>query len=133
MNALPQLNTIVFCRPLRALGCMTLLLMGGIAANAQPISIQWARQSVGSSDGSCLAADSFGDVYVGGIIFAPTVSFGGITITNLGNSEAYVVKYDTSGKVLWVRQGGNMRRGGSARVIAEISATLSAVAKAGEV
>ena len=83
MKPLPESRAIVFCRFLRALGCVTLLLMGGIAANAQPISIQWVRHLTVNAEPQCMAADSSGNAYVAG--------------------SGFVAKSDIAGNTLWVR------------------------------
>ncbi|MBI1741614.1 DUF11 domain-containing protein [Candidatus Acetothermia bacterium] len=57
--------------------------------------------SFGSING--IAADARGNVYVTGVYATPTVTFGSITLTNAGSSQAdgFVVKYDPNGKALW--------------------------------
>ncbi|MCB9317449.1 MAG: SBBP repeat-containing protein, partial [Lewinellaceae bacterium] len=55
--------------------------------------------------GSDIAADASGNVYVTGE-FQGTAGFGSQTLTSAGDVDAFVVKYDASGNVLWARSGG---------------------------
>jgi hypothetical protein len=74
-------------------------------------NVLWAKQGIvpsSSSNGfsqSC-AVDKFGNVYVTGN-FVDTISFGSYTlITKKGNNDAsvFLVKYDSSGNVIWAKQ-----------------------------
>ncbi len=96
--------------------CTAFLVVAWEAATAQPLTFQWARQSTGHAEANSMAADSSGNAYVAGGFAEATVSFGGITLTNLGNGDAFVAKYDVSGHVLWVRQGGVIA-GGQASIL----------------
>ena len=62
-----------------------------------------------SAVGFSLTAGSPGSVYVTGYFSSPTITFGTTTLTNAsGNNDLFLVKYDSSGSVLWAkRAGGN--------------------------
>jgi len=65
-------------------------------------SQQWYRE-IGTEkeeEGCCVAVDHSGNAYLGGWTYG---SLGG---TNAGDCDAFLVKYDDSGKVLWKRQFG---------------------------
>lgn len=90
--------------------------MGETAVNTQPLAFQWARQSTGVAQANSLTADSLGNAYVAGGFEEEKVSFGGITMTNLGIGDAFLAKYDVAGNPIWARQGGVIV-GGKASII----------------
>jgi hypothetical protein len=70
-------------------------------------NVLWAKQAGGSSfdSGLAIAVDSGGNSYVTGNFFSPRADFGGgIILTNSGENDVFVAKYDPSGNVLWARQ-----------------------------
>jgi hypothetical protein len=71
----------------------------------QTFTWQWARAGSGSNSetGNSVAADNSGNAYVTGYFFSPTVTFGTYTLTNTGNYDTYVVKYDASGVIQWAK------------------------------
>jgi hypothetical protein len=66
-------------------------------------SVIWARNSTGGGAdyGICVSTDPSGNVYFGGGYTSSSVSFGGFTLNNPPN--AFLVKYDPSGNVLWAK------------------------------
>jgi len=69
-------------------------------------SCQWATRIGGGSQGSGISSDSYGNVYCTGdyagtatIFNANGTTFG--TLSNSGNSTAFVVKYNTFGEAQW--------------------------------
>ncbi len=73
-------------------------------------NIVWAK-SAGSmyNDGAnAIAVDDAGNILVAGYFQAASMSFDTTTINNQGNFDMFVVKYSSSGNVLWVDgRGGN--------------------------
>ncbi len=65
--------------------------------------VQWAEKGGdgGADRGLAIAADANGNSYVTGYYFGTAV-FGTYTVTAAGSSDAYVVKYDPNGNVLWL-------------------------------
>lgn len=72
----------------------------------------WTRQ--GSGTAHDLAIDGTGNVVVAGMFgdsspagrgsCGPVGYYGDLTLTNAGFDDAFIAKYDTNGRVLWVRQ-----------------------------
>jgi len=65
-------------------------------------NVVWTRQ-VGSSatdSGNGIAADNAGNIYLTGY------TWGALTGSNLGATDAYLIKYDSSGTRLWTKQVG---------------------------
>jgi len=70
-------------------------------------NVEWARTSSGGTIyAQSVATDVFGNSYVTGY-FESIVSFGSHTITSTGGSyDIFLVKYDSSGNVLWAKSAG---------------------------
>jgi hypothetical protein len=56
----------------------------------------WATQSTGDTRVMCVAADSTGDVYIGGMIADTVASFGGSSILHK-NNHPYLIKFNVGG------------------------------------
>ena len=71
--------------------------------------ILWARSSSGVDlvEGQAIATDAAGNVYVVGV-FLNTAIFGGFTLTSTGDRDIFIVKYDASGNILWVKKAGGI-------------------------
>src|SRR5688572_9791417 len=81
-------------------------LMGN--SNGQNPNYLWAKSTdgVSSSVGYSCAADVSGNIIVTGWFNLPLVIFGSIVLTNAGGEDAYIVKYDPDGNVLWAQSSG---------------------------
>lgn len=77
-------------------------------ANAQTPNWQWAKGIGGTGRGTCISNDAMGNVLSAGYFDSSTLTFGTITLTNSGGSDMYVVKYDSSGNVLWAKAAGGI-------------------------
>jgi hypothetical protein len=53
-----------------------------------------------------ITTDSFGDVYLSGFFTSASISFDTIVLTNQGNFDAFLVKYDSEGNVKWAKNFG---------------------------
>jgi hypothetical protein len=69
--------------------------------------LQWVR-TAGSSAGDFatdVSIDANGNVFITGYYFG-AINFGGNVLTNSGSSDVFVVKYDSSGNVVWAKKAG---------------------------
>ncbi len=81
---------------------------------AQSSSVQsswvWAKTATGEGVGRAVCTDISGNVYVTGFFSSPTITFGTFTLINIdaiwGTSDIFIVKYNTSGTVLWAKSAG---------------------------
>ncbi len=70
-------------------------------------NVLWARNGGGTGfdEGKGIGADGTG-VYVTGFFFSTQAAFDGTSLTNQGGGDAYVVKYDSAGNLLWAKRAG---------------------------
>ena len=78
---------------------------------AQTQTWQWAKQgSTGTAndDGSDIAMDASGYIYVVGQFYSSSITLGTFTLTNsgAGGYDIFIAKYDPSGTVLWANKAG---------------------------
>ena len=67
-------------------------------------NVIWAKGGNGATSYS-VTGDAFGNCYLTGA-FGGTVTFGTHTITSVGSSDIFLVKYDPSGNVIWAIDAG---------------------------
>lgn len=62
----------------------------------------WAHAyGEGSDDkGTSLASDANGNIYLAGLFYSSTITFGSHTLTNTGTCDIFIVKYDQAGNIL---------------------------------
>jgi hypothetical protein len=84
-------------------GSYTLSAPGVFVAKYDPNgTVLWARNASGNT-GYSVYTDSNGNLFVTGS-YQNTVVFGSYTLTNSGSFDAFLVKYDPSGNVLWAKK-----------------------------
>jgi hypothetical protein len=76
-------------------------------------SLLWAKRAGAKRDdiGCALAADSVGNVYVGGQYKSMSIQFGSTVLTKAASvltSDIFLVKYSPGGSVLWAKRAGNV-------------------------
>jgi hypothetical protein len=73
-------------------------------------NVLWAKTAGGSNnDGGCNAAiDLAGNVYFSGVYFLSSIAFGNDTLTNTGFADIFIVKYDSLGNIIWVKDAGSI-------------------------
>ncbi|HKR07335.1 MAG TPA: T9SS type A sorting domain-containing protein [Bacteroidia bacterium] len=102
-----------FRSPAFTLDTITLINPGGanspydiyIARYDTSGTIVWAK-SAGGTIGeriAGIAADANGNVYIVGDFESPNIGFDTIVLTNTGQQDIFIAKYDTSGNVLWAK------------------------------
>jgi len=103
-----------FASPTITFGSYTLTNAGGenifLAKYDSSGNVLWAKSAGGNSDdeGYSIASDALANVYITGYFQSPAITFGSYTLANAGGQDIFVVKYDSSGSVLWAkRAGGN--------------------------
>ena len=76
-------------------------------------NVVWAKEAVGGGlyyeRGSGIKTDANGNSYVTGYFESPSITFGSFTLTNNGGNSTgdfFIVKYDSSGNVVWARSAG---------------------------
>lgn len=71
---------------------------------------QWSKNAVGlnSENGNSICTDVNGNVFVTGYFYSSTISFGTYTLTNKGNYDFFIVKYNSTGNVMWAKSGGGI-------------------------
>lgn len=86
-------------------------------------NVIWARKGTNALSSDAIisvAADQHGDVYATGHFISDQITFGGISLTNPGSEtqELFIVKYNSSGTVLWAeRIGGSGDEVGNALAV----------------
>jgi len=68
-------------------------------------NVLWAKiaGSIGDDEVWSTTTDAAGNVYLTGFYSSPSISFGSTTLNNAGNEDAFVVKYDAAGNVMWAK------------------------------
>lgn len=72
-------------------------------------NVLWAKQSIvvyirnNFVQGTSIILDPQGNAYITGT-FRDTMSFGSFTLKTIGENDFFLVKYDSSGNVLWAKQ-----------------------------
>lgn len=68
-------------------------------------NVKWVRSGNGYADAYGLSADDYGNVYLAGDFYSDSISFGSSLLVNpvSGTSNGYLIKYDSSGDVLWAK------------------------------
>jgi hypothetical protein len=71
-------------------------------------NVLWAESGGGSASDVCnsVSTDAGGNTLLTGYFSSSTITFGTTTLTNAGNSDMFLVKYDTGGNVLWAKSEG---------------------------
>lgn len=82
-----------------------------IVASTPSLKWAWARSAGGTGQGGPwrVAIDSSKNVYVSGW-FGSVISFGGTTLTSVGDWDVFVCKYDPNGNLLWAKRYGGPNR-----------------------
>lgn len=71
-------------------------------------NVLWAKSEGGSTSDVAYGvyADASGDILLAGALKSPTITFGTTTLTNVGISDVFIVKYTSAGNVIWAKSAG---------------------------
>lgn len=71
-------------------------------------NVVWAKSAGGSLNdyGYSVDVDVMGNITVVGGFYSNTITFGTFLLTNAGNAEAFIVKYDSVGNTIWAMSAG---------------------------
>jgi hypothetical protein len=71
-------------------------------------NVLWAKSAggTGTESGQGVSTDASGNVYVTGDFINPSFTFGTTTLTSAGSNDLFLVKYDSSGNVVWAKSAG---------------------------
>lgn len=84
------------------LSCIcTIIILAATASKAQTWA--WANKGNGKGYGNSLCADENGNIVMAGDFTSPMIAFGTHTLNCSGASEAFIVKYDPNGNVMWAQ------------------------------
>ena len=92
-------------------GATTLVSAGGQDAFLNKYdsngNLVWAKSEGGTSGdvGASVRVDNGSNIIMVGYFTGSSITFGSFTLTNAGQEDIYVVKYDSSGTVLWAKSG----------------------------
>jgi hypothetical protein len=87
--------------------CIIFLFLLNVSSYAQDSSYEWAEMISGNllDESFSIAADEDGNCYVTGI-FNGSADIGDTTLVARGATDIFLVKYDPSGEIIWIRQAG---------------------------
>ncbi len=88
---------------------IALVLIFNLYSKAQAPNWEWAKSAGGTNEdfGRSVTTDASGNVYITGCFCSPTITFGSITLTSNGNYDIFLVKYGSTGNVLWAKSAGS--------------------------
>lgn len=66
-------------------------------------NVQWAQTANGIAEGYSITNDTSGNVLVSGYFDGISTTFDGITLTNAGGGDAFVLKYNPDGNIIWAK------------------------------
>lgn len=84
---------------------LSLLIFLSVSAFSQGSGSSWAK-SAGDSTvdiGNAITTDSHGHVLVAGYFDSPSITFGNFTLTNSFHNSIFLVKYSSTGEVIWAK------------------------------
>lgn len=82
--------------------------LSGKISNAQTPDWIWAVSAGGITNDAArsIALDDSGNVYMAGYFNSPSITFGLTTLTNAGNYDIFLTKYDSNSNIIWAKSAG---------------------------
>ena len=108
---------------------LSLLLICTSVVSAQSVKLDWANSMAGDSYDACraIALDDAGNLYATGF-FSTTVDFdagpGIFNLVAVNAEDAYIAKYDPTGKLIWAKAIGDFRYQGSNALTLDASGNI---------
>ncbi len=92
----------------RLIYMLIIILIDSIVLVGQTPNWSWAKNAIGSSSelGFGITTDGLGNIYIVGEFSSSNSTFGSYTLTNSGNRDMFLVKYDPFGNVIWAKSAG---------------------------
>lgn len=68
----------------------------------------WAKKAICTNNdyGNAVTTDAAGNIFISGYFQSPTIVFGTYSLSNGGNYDLFIAKYDPNGNVLWAKSAG---------------------------
>jgi len=85
-----------------------IILIENIGLYGQTPNWSWAKNAIGNSSelGFGITTDGSGNIYIVGEFSSPNCTFGSNILTNNGNRDMFLAKYDPFGNVIWAKSAG---------------------------
>jgi len=86
-------------------------------------NVLWAKSAGGISNDLIygVSIDPLGNAYITGNFPGPTIIFDSDTLTTSGVADAFIVKFDSAGNVLWARSAGGVSGDGGMAVSSDVA------------
>jgi hypothetical protein len=84
-------------------------------------NVLWAKSFGGYSNDYAMSvsSDPLGNLIIAGVFSSPSLTFGTVTLVNDSADDAFVVKFDDSGNVLWAKNVGEQLSAASTSVVTD--------------
>src|ERR1019366_7986565 len=71
-------------------------------------NVLWAKSAGGTNwdDGYSVATDVSGNVFITGVFWDSSLTFGSTTLPYIGSGDIFIAKYDAGGNMLWAKSAG---------------------------
>jgi hypothetical protein len=89
-------------------------------------NVIWAKSVNGNGNDETwtIGIDISEDFYIAGNFDSPTLNFGSITLTNTGQSDIFIAKYNANGNVLWAKSAGGTLNDGISHLNVDIAGNV---------
>jgi hypothetical protein len=89
-------------------------------------NVIWAQSPPSglSSNGQSITRDAACNLYVTGTFASPTITFGNTVLTNVGNRNMFIAKYDSAGNALWAKSAHGPGDDGGYSLVTDTSANV---------
>jgi hypothetical protein len=86
----------------------------------------WAENAGGidNDQANAVAVDASGNAYITGDFNSPTITFGSTTLTNKGNYNMFLAKYNTYGNLIWANSMGSKKADEANSISLDVSGNI---------